>query len=863
MNERVTNDTLHLLDTSPSHLTRCEGCPHGFAKMVGSRGDPNSPFVIVGESPGSQEIREGAPFVGPSGKVLEHALAQLPDSYRPYNPLMLNAMQCFPGTKTKDQSRIEAATHCCQKRLHDEIKKAPRRVILALGNPAVWSTTEQWGAKITQVRGRRFDTPGLAEQGAVAAVHPAFLLRGGGSFRQFMADVDFAARLGAFGTKAYKRHVLPQLHVAESADNIRWLHQQIRRQRFVASDIETGGWDGFDITRDRILCAGFCWDPSHVYMVPEHLIHLLGPIFSDTPNTRFIWHNGKFDIRFFHRLGIPARVDEDTMLLSYALDETKGIHDLEQLAGDILGFPDWKFMIKEYLQGKIKGRGLPNDNKTYADIPTNILHDYASRDISGTMQIFPIMREWVRSDPLLEKLYTRTLIPMSKYMARIEMKGMYADLEHIKKMDVKLSSKADQFEMEFNQYAIDSGFGALNVRSWKQLSAFLYDHLGLRDPRKPKRRPDSTDEDTLITLTKAVGSDEFAHPCIKVLLNYREVQKGLSTYVRAIPEHLGDDGRIHTSYLIHGTTTGRPASRNPNVLNIPRDPDLRGQLVAAPDHIYIEIDVNQAELRVLAELSRDPALVHIYTTPGAPSIHKVTQTEMFGDPKSYDNKLWDFFRDKFSCADVFDLQGNQIATWQDRTLEEQNMRAKCVNFGIVYGRTAPSIAEEFKMPVDEAQQWINAWFKKYAVAREFILSCRNAPLYGRNLITPFGRKRRFQIVNRERLNDIQNQAANFPEQSIAVDCVTHCGMDVQEMAFYEYDAYLVNSVYDSLMFELPNDQYKALELGARVLKRLGEIPKEWGLNLIPFKGDIKLGTRWGNLQKTPIPDDIKQRVGLQ
>lgn len=836
------------MQVNTSGLTRCKNCPHGFAKMVGSRGDPESPLVIVGESPGTQEVKVGAPFVGPSGKVLEHALAPHKEFFP--NPLLLNAIQCFPGTKTKDMTKVEAATHCCQERLHNEIKKVPRKVILALGNPAVWTTTGEFGTKITKVRGRLFNTPGLSERGTVAAVHPAFLLRGGGSMRQFMADVDFACRLAKNGASENKRYILPAVHVARTVANVRWLAEQIAQQDYVASDIETGGYDGFDITRDRILTVGFCWDPHHVFMIPEELIHLCYQIFNQK-RPRFIWHNGKFDIRFFWQRNINARVDEDTMLLSYALDETKGIHDLEQLSGDILGAPDWKFMVKEYL-----GKG-----KTYADIPKPILYDYAARDISGTAQIFSVMRNWVRADPLLEKLYIRTLIPMSKYMARIEIKGMQPDLDQVKKMDGEKSALADSLEMQFNTHAIDAGFGALNPRSPKQVGSFLYDTLNLRDPRKPKRRPDSTDEDTLITLTKAVGSQELAHPAVKVLLAYREVQKGLSTYVRSIPEHIGADGRIHTSYLIHGTTTGRPASRNPNILNIPRDPPLRGQFVAADGKLLIEIDVNQAELRVLAELSRDPALLYIYTTPGAPSIHKVTQTEMFGDPKLYDEDQIKFFMEKFS-VDPHRIPNEGELSPYERMLDEQNMRSKCVNFGIVYGRTAPSIAEEFKMPVTEAQEWINKWFAKYSVAREFILSCRSAPLKGQNLITPFGRKRRFQIVSQEKLNDIQNQAANFPEQSIAVDCVTHCGMDVQEMAKFEYDADIVNTVYDSLMFELPNNVPRALELGARVLKRLGEIPKEWGLTRVPFKGDIKLGTRWGSLKKTPIPDDIKHRVGL-
>jgi uracil-DNA glycosylase family 4 len=819
-------------------LVRCQGCSHGFARMVGSRGDPTSPVVIVGESPGKEEIKVGAPFVGPSGKVLEHALAPHQDIKQPY---MLNAFQCFPGTSAnKNPEKVVVATRCCQGRLHQAIRAHPRKVILALGNPAVWSTTGNFGAKITQVRGKLFPSD-LAERGIVTAVHPAFLLRGGGSLRQFMGDVDYAMRLAKGGDT--KRYVLPQIHVAKTYENIKWLAARIAEQEYVAADIETGGYQGFDFLRDRILSVGFCWDPHHVYVVPEELIRLTGLLFR-SPKPRFIWHNGKFDQKFFWANGIyNCRVDEDTMLLSYAIDETGGLHDLEQVASDLLGAPDWKFMIKEYL-----GKG-----KTYADIPTPILHDYMSRDISGTFQVFSFLRRYVRADPLLERLYTQTLMPMSKYLARVEMAGMQPDLQQVKHNAKVKGAESEDLEKAFNQIAIDAGYGALNPRSPAQVGTFLYDTLQLRDARRPKKRPDSTDEATLLTLPQV--------PVVKILLKYREVQKGLGTYVNSIPDHIGGDGRIHTSYLIHGTTTGRLASRKPNLLNIPRDPPLRGQFVAADGRIYMEIDVNQAELRVLAELSRDPALVYIYTTPGAPSIHKVTQTEMFGDPEIYDEAQRQFMMDKFSS------QGN----WK-RTLDEQNMRAKCVNFGIVYGRTAPSIAEEFKMPVPEAQEWINKWFRKYAVAREFILSCRRQPLTGGNLITPFGRKRRFQIVNAERLNDIQNQAANFPEQSIASDCVTHTGMLVQEMAYHQYDARIVNTVYDSLLFELPDDMPKALELGAKVLKTLGEVPKKWGLTKIPFVGDIKIGWRWGSddeapeemgyMRKIPIPKDIRERIGI-
>lgn len=722
-----------------------------------------------------------------------------------------------------------------------------------MGGPAIQSCTNSFGLKITQVRGKLY--PGavngtvLSERGIVAAVHPAFILRGGSTMRKFMADVDYAMRL----TKdaEYKKYYLPEVHVARSHRNLKWLSQEIGKHEYVSADIETGGFSGFDHLRDRVLCVGYCWDPRHVYIVGEEHVPHTGMFFSDNPGTKFIWHNGKFDVKFLWQLGIPARVDEDTLLLSYALDETKGIHDLEQISSDLLGSPDWKFMIREYVDDwkqKHRKQTVPG----YAMVPSNVLHQYAARDISGTLQCFHILRNQVSLDPKLNTLYTKTLLPFSKYTARIESHGIRPDLEETTQNGKRLQAEADALEAAFNQYAIDSGFGALNPRSPIQVGSFLYDQLGLRAPRRPKARPTSTDEGTLASLQP--------HPAVKTLLKYREVQKALSTYVNALPQHVGLDGRIHTSYLIHGTTTGRFASRDPNLLNIPREPSLRGQFVAGPGNIFMEIDVNQAELRVLAELSRDPELVRIYTTPGHPSIHAVTQREMFGDPEQYTDDQWYYFGEKFST------QGNR-----ERTVEEQNMRAKCVNFGVVYGRTPGSIAEEFRMPTNEAATWIEKWFHKYHGAYRFLSQCRMAPLKGMNLVTPFGRKRRFQVVNAERLKDIQNQAANFPEQSIAADCVAHTGIIVQDRAFHEFQAHIVNTVYDSLLFEMPNNLPRALELGAFVLSVLRDVPKRWGLSLIPFVGDIKVGVRWGSDPKQPdrgymakvaIPETLKHKYHL-
>ena len=655
--------------------------------------------------------------------------------------------------------------------------------------------------------------------------------------RQFMEDVDYACRITTGGDRATKRYTIPEVRVAKTPRDVRQIALGISQYSYCAADTETGGFSGFDFLRDRILCCGFCVSPEKVYVVPEELIQYTGEIFRLAHKTKFIWHNGKFDVKFFWGKGIwDARVDEDTLLLSYAIDETKGIHDLEQLASDILGAPDWKYMIHEYTKGK---------NKTYADIPRPILHDYMAKDISGTLQVFPFLRQQVRMDPNLETLYTKTLLPQSLYMARIEYKGIRPDLGQIKANKVRLQADADRLESTFQELATPHGYTQINPRSPKQVSPFLYESLALRDRRRPNRIPESTDEDTLRNLTP------LNHPAVTTLLAHRKVQKALGTYVNSAEDSVGRDGRVHTSYLIHGTTTGRPSSNDPNLLNIPREPALRSQYAAPPNHMYMEVDINQAELRVLGELSRDKMLYDIYTIPGHPSIHDVTRIDFFGDPNQYTVDDWDRYGARFNTREP------------KLIIHEQKMRAKGVNFGIVYGRTAESVAEEYLIPVREAAQWIAKWFNKYEGAGRFINACRAAPLRGQNLVTPFGFKRRFQLVSPERAHDMQNQAANFPEQSIAWHLTLHTGLNIQDIARYEYSAYIVNTVYDSILFELPDDRAAAFELGARVLNLLAEVPRRWGLRHIPFKGDIKLGRSWGHLEEEHIPENIVESVHVK
>lgn len=797
----------------PEQLVRCEGCPH-FGKLVGTRGPEDSPFVIVGESPGFLEIREEIPFCGPSGKILAAALAQQPGP----EPYITNAMQCFPGTaKQKDQDNVRKAAHLCQHALYERIRRHPRKVILALGAPAIWSLTNNFGLKITQCRGRLFPSD-LAEYGIVASVHPSFLMHGGGSLRQFLSDIDYAISLTKDNN--YRNYIIPSHVVHDTEEKVNELANEIALlppETPIAADTETGGFSGFDHLRDHILCAGFCWDPLLVHIVPGELIPYTKRLFA-ADNVKFVWHNGKFDGKFFRAQEVQARIDEDTMLLSYALEENGGVHDLETIASDFLGAPDWKFMIKPYVD-EWKKNNKKQQQPGYSMVPREVLYDYMSRDISSTLQVFPILRRQVSIDPKLELLYTRTLMPASGYFMQLEEKGLELDPIRVQENEKRLIEQCERFAAEINVYAEPFGLAPLNPRSPQQLAVLLFDALKL--PSKVR----GTDIKVL---------EKLDHPVVTSLKKYRKVEKARSTYTTPAHEWPSSDGRVHTSILIHGTATGRPASRDPNILNIPRDPLLRGMFKARKGYVYVEVDANQAELRVLAELSKDEDLTRIYTTKGM-SVHDEACVAIFGKHSEYTPQIRQMWLEKFNCVHI-----------PGELYNEQKMRAKNVNFGIPYGITEFGLSEQIDCTPGEARIYIAKWRERFKGADNFLRRCREAPVKNQTLVTPFGRKKRFGVVSREQLMFLQNEASNFPEQSITSDVVLHTGMKMVEFC-NTHHIDIVNTVYDSILYEVPFNLELIKELSARTITVLAETAKEWGIVRIPFVGEAKVGFRWGSL----------------
>lgn len=864
-------------------------------RVCGPKGPEDSPFVIVGEAPGKEELIEGVPFIGPSGQVLNDALGahfgrktvtktySRPSELHPGKlvtwqkdvevvdrhtlifpgdypePYFLNTLDIPMFGQDKTPALMTQLAMEARPALLEKIRKHPRKIILALGAVAAQALLDMPGLKITKNRGMLFASD-LAEVGILASIHPAFLLRGGGSWRQFKADVTYAIELAQ--GKTTRRWTPPTFSYVRNLNELLHHAQIIRslpkgRVNFVAFDKET---EDFQPMQGDILNLGYTWTGNHVYILCGKKYDAIqaglwnGMKFANVifeackeSGARQTWHNGKFDCRWAHYHNMPdAQVDEDTMLMSYALDEQRGVHDLETVAHDWVYSPDWKNELDQHKKKK----------QSYQVIPYQVLFKYAAYDIANTYRLAPILRREINLDPVAKKQYERSLIPASAFLLDLEKRGIAADIDQILKNQARMEAEAAPHMHIMREWADKIGLEQHNDKNYytekflnspKQLCELIFDDLGIKnaDGTLPPR---STGKDIVEKLAD--------HPFLQALRKYRKIHKGLSTYVKNLmpdPDNEEDqydvqpDGRVHATYLIHGTATGRLSSRGPNMQNIPRDPELRGQFIAPPGRMFIEADLNQAEIRSLAILSRDPDLCKVYTQKGL-GLHDKVRIDIFGAEKDWDKPTYHRYLDKWHLTPEtrFVRDPNTGKVIEDQLIHEMKMRAKNVNFGIIYGITNIGLAEQIEDTPAEAQTYLDTWARSFPVAWEFIQNCRMAPIRGQNLVTVFGYRKRFRVVTPDNAIAIQNEAANFPHQNTAALITTQAGIRTYEL-LRQYDTFFVNTVHDSQLLEAPLDYEIAKKVTAIITGEMEQVPRDWGLTHIPFKSDAKWGTRWGHL----------------
>lgn len=601
----------------------------------------------------------------------------------------------------------------------------------------------------------------------------------------------------------------------------------------IACDIETRRIEWED---NKLLSIGIAVDDNTcvaLYDIPivgannsyhdPEIFAALQNLFNRT-DIKFIWHNGKFDCgRLKYLCNLNARIDEDTMLQHYArINEKRGTHGLKDLGQLYLQAPAWDDELDNIKRTWCKQHKVKLKDFMYDSIPTSTLIPYMQRDCIATFRLYQLFNKLVQ--PSTEFIYYKLIEASNVYM-QVELNGMCLDVDYLEDLEYSLEKEYSEALKKLNnvatqvwnpiKYSADTGAKCrpnepFNIKSPKQLKWMLSTLLHYPVP--------NTDAQMISDLQSDIDSGKITDPLaidfISTVGIVRKNVKYMDTYVQGLRENLCRDFRIRGTFNLHGTETGRLSSSNPNMQNIPRDKKIKNLFKSAPGYKLIQLDYSQAELRVLATLSKDPWLTQVYVD--GKDMHDAVATDMFGP---------DFTK-------------------------EQRVLAKTINFGIAYGRGPGSIAQTFKKSMPEAIALIDKWYKPMPQVKAYIAGRRSMAVKGEPCISLFGRERHFVIMN-DNLNHIQNEYINTPIQSVASDLTMFSLLAIDKyQKESQLDFKIITTVHDSIILEVIDDAYIIDQVTKKCLDIMATIPKQYIKDLkVPFKADAEVGYSYGGLEE--------------
>jgi DNA polymerase-1 len=482
------------------------------------------------------------------------------------------------------------------------------------------------------------------------------------------------------------------------------------------------------------------------------------------------------------------------MLAHYCLDERPGNHGLKYLAVELLGAPEYDRELSQYL-----GPG-----KNYADIPRPVLYRYNAYDVDCTWDLHEIfIQELERT--CLRRLHD-FLCAASDELMFLELNGIKFDLKHnevLTESYVKVLGKMEEALDALVSKDYDKK-GGINPRSPKQLKEFFSDnHL---------RVPDTT-ANTLAQLLTTLDPESPLGAFVRQLLEHRRGAKRYGTYVKGLRKRVYK-GRIFTTYLLHGSTSGRLASRNPNLQNIVSDKDIQRQFRVSRDgNVFVQADYKQAEGRVIATVAQEEYLRSIFADP---------------------------------TRDLFNELGMKLYR-KDNLTRDERVRVKAYFYGLGYGREPYSIAQEYGWSVAEATRDVAAFKRLIPNVVLWQESVQRRILAGQDLRTTFGRRRRFMLITRENRNDVLKEGLSFIPQSTASDICLRALIGVRPRLAGL--GHLRLTIYDSLTAECAEED---LETVATILREEMIASGAQWTDYVPFEVDFKVGESWGDLQEWNI-----------
>ena len=572
-----------------------------------------------------------------------------------------------------------------------------------------------------------------------------------------------------------------------------------------AFDTET---DSLDPLCANLVGLSFAVEPGKAAYIPlahdypgapaqldrGEVLDALRPLLAD-PGKRKIGQHGKYDLHVLRCHGVEVLgYSDDTMLESFVLNATASRHDMDSLAKRYLGYDTIKFT-------DVAGKGAKQI--LFSQVALDDATRYAAEDADVTLRLHRVLAPKLAAEPALERVYREIEIPLVPVLERIEANGVLIDMDELRRQSVDLSKRM----LAAQQQAIKLAGRTFNLDSPRQVCALLFEELKLPAMVKTPTGQPSANEEALAAIAEL-------HELPRVILDYRSLAKLRSTYTDKLPLMVNrNTGRVHTSYHQAGAATGRLASSDPNLQNIPIRTDdgrrIRTAFVAPPGRKIVACDYSQIELRIMAHLSQDPALLRAFGA-GA-DIHRATAAEVFG--KTID------------------------------TVEPNERRAaKAINFGLMYGMSAFGLARQLGIGRGEAQDYIALYFSRYPGVRDFMERTRQDARERGYVETVFGRRLYLENIaarNQGLRAGAERAAINAPMQGTAADIIKRAMIDIDGwLVDHAERALMVLQVHDELVFEVDADFVPTLlqQVSARMAAAADL--------LVPLVVDSGVGDNW-------------------
>ena len=532
------------------------------------------------------------------------------------------------------------------------------------------------------------------------------------------------------------------------------------------------------------------------------VIKKLKPLLED-PSVKKIGQNIKFDFIVLFKQGIEMTSMEDTMLMSYVLDAGKNRHNMDTLSEIHLGHKTISFK-------EIVGTGKKEIN--FSEVEIERAKDYAAEDADITFRLYKKFSKNLKLEKMIN-IYEIFEKPLIKILAFMEMEGVEVDNKFLKTLSSKFEKKIKNLEKEIFKISKKD----FNIASPKQLGEIIYNDLKIAGLKKTKKGSFATSASVLEDLAFK------GHKFPKLVLDWRQVSKLKNTYSDSLPEHINPNTkRVHTSFLLAATTTGRLASSDPNLQNIPIKSedgrDIRKAFTSRKNHLLISADYNQIEMRILADLADVKELKKAFKNDE--DIHSLTASQIFNvDIKKVD--------------------------------QDQRRKAKAINFGIIYGISQYGLAKQINVSNYEAEEFLHAYFAKFPEIKIYmddtIKFCRKSG-YVNNI---FGRRSHFNGINDKNFN-----VRNFQERAAINAPIQGSASEIMRLAMIRLNKKLSDKkniqskmllqIHDELIFEVPKNNEKTM---VRLIKdEMASVVKSDHHSFsIPLTVDINVGDNWGML----------------